>query len=401
MQKYKFSTDFFHLEFQWKPPRNSIFHSPYKGVEMEKSFRHQKRKPVRVCQPGYERNKGPLKTSVRKLAANRENAQKSTGPANTTSTRYNATKHGLRSQGVTELDNPEKFHALVEELKTALQPVGVLEHECVHQIAVLISRIRRARLLEAEAFTSCLNPPKTIHHPGTVFGDPSEVVGWNETVDPVYLRRSQMMPSMESTEPFSGTRLPSRTNFSAGKTNSNVCRGCGGATNTCSGQCRARIHGRRRGFVWKFTGMTNRKLGTLVNPKKRGRGTLLNAQLQRKICDLLAQGHTVSAVCGAVGIGERTFYDWLEKRPHFSQAVTRAIGHSKIALLDKLRLSDDWRAQAFLLERRWPSEFGKVEPRAIHPSTSALTEGGANYGADPRNNASDNVDSGRWEPRED
>jgi hypothetical protein len=127
--------------------------------------------------------------------------------------------------------------------------------------------------------------------------------------------------------------------------------------------------------------MTNRKLGTLVNPKKRGRGTLLNAQLQRKICDLLAQGHTVSAVCGAVGIGERTFYDWLEKRPHFSQAVTRAIGHSKIALLDKLRLSDDWRAQAFLLERRWPSEFGKVEPRAIHPSTPALTEGGANYGA--------------------
>src|SRR5439155_15226127 len=92
--------------------------------------------------------------------------------------------------------------------------------------------------------------------------------------------------------------------------------------------------------------------------KKRGRATLLNAQLQRKICSLLAQGHTVSAVCGAVGIGERTFYDWLEKRPHFSQVATRAIGQSKIALLDKLRLSDDWRAQAFLLERRWPSEFG-------------------------------------------
>jgi hypothetical protein len=128
-------------------------------------------------------NKEPLKTSVRKLAANRENAQKSTGPANTASTRYNATKHGLLSQGVTELDNPEKFHALVEELKTALQPVGVLEHECVHQIAVLISRIKRARLLEAEAFTSCLNPPKTINHPGTVFGDASEVVGWNEIVD--------------------------------------------------------------------------------------------------------------------------------------------------------------------------------------------------------------------------
>jgi hypothetical protein len=122
---------------------------------------------------------------------------------------------------------------------------------------------------------------------------------------------------------------------------------------------------------------------TLEHPskrKKRGRATLLNAQLQRKICGLLAQGHTVSAVCGAVGLGERTFYDWLEKRPHFSHAAMRAIGQSKIALLDKLRLSDDWRAQAFLLERRWPSEFGKVEPRAIQPSTPALSNGPANYG---------------------
>jgi transposase-like protein len=115
--------------------------------------------------------------------------------------------------------------------------------------------------------------------------------------------------------------------------------------------------------------------------KKRGRATLLNAQLQRKICGLLAQGHTVSAVCGSVGIGERTFYDWLEKHPHFSQAATRAIGQSKMALLDKLRLSDDWRAQAFLLERRWPSEFGKVEARAIHASTLALRDDAVNYGA--------------------
>src|SRR5262245_52672737 len=101
--------------------------------------------------------------------------------------------------------------------------------------------------------------------------------------------------------------------------------------------------------------------------KKRGRATLLNAQLQRKICCLLAQGHTVSAVCGAVGIGERTVYEWREKHPHFSQAATRAIGQSKIALLDKLRQADDWRAQAFLLERRWPTEFGKTEARVVQP----------------------------------
>ncbi len=115
-----------------------------------------------------------------------------------------------------------------------------------------------------------------------------------------------------------------------------------------------------------------------------GRKTLLDAQLQRKICGLLAQGHTVSAVCGAVGIGERTFYDWREKHPHFSQATTRAIGQSKIALVDKVRQSDDWRAQAFLLERRWPTEFGKTEARVVQSSTAPVGEDAVDYGSTAR-----------------
>jgi transposase-like protein len=119
----------------------------------------------------------------------------------------------------------------------------------------------------------------------------------------------------------------------------------------------------------------------MTTPKTRGRKSLLNAQLQRKICGLLARGHTVSAVCGAVGIGERTFYDWREKHPHFSQATLRAIGQSKIALVDKVRQSDDWRAQAFLLERRWPTEFGKTEARIIQPSTAPALDAAANYGS--------------------
>jgi hypothetical protein len=115
--------------------------------------------------------------------------------------------------------------------------------------------------------------------------------------------------------------------------------------------------------------------------KRRGRKSLLTETLQKQICGLLAQGHTVSAVCGAVAISERTFYDWREKHPHFSQATTRAIGQSKIALLDKLRKSDDWRAQAFLLERRWPTEFGKTEARVVQPSTTPVSDNAANYGS--------------------
>jgi hypothetical protein len=99
--------------------------------------------------------------------------------------------------------------------------------------------------------------------------------------------------------------------------------------------------------------------------KRGGRKTLLTKPLQRKIERLLAQGHTIATVCQTVAIGERTYYQWREKHPQFSQATTCAIGKSKIALVNKLRLSDDWRASAFLLERRFPAEFGRVAEREL------------------------------------
>jgi hypothetical protein len=119
--------------------------------------------------------------SARKVAANQQNAAKSTGPLDTRSTRYNALKHGLLGQGVTELDLPRKFEPLLVHLREELQPVGILEEECVHQIALLTIRIRRARLLEAEAFTAHLNPPKTVRHPGQ-FDFDDRALGWTTEV---------------------------------------------------------------------------------------------------------------------------------------------------------------------------------------------------------------------------
>jgi hypothetical protein len=98
---------------------------------------------------------------------------------------------------------------------------------------------------------------------------------------------------------------------------------------------------------------------------KRGRKTKLTPALRTQICKLLAQGHTIKTVCEAVGIAERTYFDWCEKHLHFSQVTTCAIGKSKIALVNKLRRSNDWRAAAFLLERRFPAEFGRVEVREL------------------------------------
>ena len=113
-----------------------------------------------------------MSTSNKKIAANRINGQKSHGPTNTTSTRFNATKHGLLAMGITELDDAGGYRALLNDLKEEKDPVGVVEMLLVESAALDMVRLRRARRLEAEYITSELNPP--IHGPN-LLGDDIEL----------------------------------------------------------------------------------------------------------------------------------------------------------------------------------------------------------------------------------
>jgi hypothetical protein len=97
--------------------------------------------------------------SEKQIAANRQNAKNSPGPGNTDSTRFNATKHSLLSEGVTELDDAEGYPLLLAELMREKNPVGVLETHRVRCMALDIVRLRRAQRLEAEYITEQLNPP--------------------------------------------------------------------------------------------------------------------------------------------------------------------------------------------------------------------------------------------------
>jgi hypothetical protein len=105
-------------------------------------------------------------------------------------------------------------------------------------------------------------------------------------------------------------------------------------------------------------------------PKARGRKSLLDAKLQREICSLLAAGNTIKTCCDAVGIGERTFFDWCEQFPHFAQATTRARAQSKIKLVKIITDAAmvDARHAEWLLERCHPSEFGRAaQPQPPKP----------------------------------
>jgi len=101
-----------------------------------------------------------MSTSAAKVLANRINGSKSKGPKDTTRTRFNARTHGLRSAGITELDDPELYNSYVSDLHEQYGPQGCYDHFLVHSAAFHMVRCIRARRLEAEQITARLHPPK-------------------------------------------------------------------------------------------------------------------------------------------------------------------------------------------------------------------------------------------------
>ncbi len=112
----------------------------------------------------------------KQLAANRANAQKSTGPRTPEGkarSRWNALKHGLRAadlipEPLRDRESPEEFQALHEALREELAPAGALAEHLVLTIAQCIWRLNRVIAAEAnaivEAREDCCEDLQSISH---------------------------------------------------------------------------------------------------------------------------------------------------------------------------------------------------------------------------------------------
>ena len=100
-----------------------------------------------------------------------------------------------------------------------------------------------------------------------------------------------------------------------------------------------------------------------------GRKTKLTPEVQEIIVDGINAGLTLVLTCARAGVTYVTFYRWLEKGEaansgvfcEFFNAVSRAKADSALRLVSQITLQapTDWRAAAFLLERRFPDDYGK------------------------------------------
>lgn len=99
---------------------------------------------------GQEQKGKDSYVSEARVLANRRNALESTGPKDTSLTRFNALKHGLSARVLVVLpqEDPREYAAIVEALRHEFQPETATEEILIQQMAS--SLWRRQRLVGAE-----------------------------------------------------------------------------------------------------------------------------------------------------------------------------------------------------------------------------------------------------------
>ncbi len=105
-------------------------------------------------------------------------------------------------------------------------------------------------------------------------------------------------------------------------------------------------------------------------PDSRGRPPLLTPAVQAKLCELLASGVIIKTAAGFVGVSKATIHRWMalgRKKGsgiyrQFRQEVLRALAQAEIreVLVINKAGPKDWRAAAWILERRWPERWGRT-----------------------------------------
>lgn len=99
------------------------------------------------------------------------------------------------------------------------------------------------------------------------------------------------------------------------------------------------------------------------------RPSKLTPELAEKIANYISTGNYTSVVCGLVGVGESTFYRWLEKGVkaksgkyrEFWESVKKAEAAREVKWIKDIDSDPSWQSKAWLLERRYPERWGKKE----------------------------------------
>lgn len=104
----------------------------------------------------------------------------------------------------------------------------------------------------------------------------------------------------------------------------------------------------------------------LINASERhlgGRPTKRTPERENLLLLAIAKGLPLKAACKLAGLGFTTFNGWREEDPFFAQKIEFAEAQAierNLALIQRAALKD-WKAAAWILERRHPDMFARPE----------------------------------------
>ena len=105
--------------------------------------------------------------------------------------------------------------------------------------------------------------------------------------------------------------------------------------------------------------------GTNGTPKKArtraaaGRPRLIGDDERKQVLAVVGVGGSVSDAAGIIGVSVDTLQREMVQNRDFAAGVKRASKSGKLKLIQKVGTSTDWKAAAWMLERKWGKEWGK------------------------------------------
>ena len=84
---------------------------------------------------------------------------------------------------------------------------------------------------------------------------------------------------------------------------------------------------------------------------------------QTDIIILLSRGVSIVEACRMTQVSRATYYRRLNKDPTFKHQVEHVRAIVELELFEIVRESRDWRAAAWLLEKRYPAAYGTARDR--------------------------------------
>lgn len=112
-------------------------------------------------------------------------------------------------------------------------------------------------------------------------------------------------------------------------------------------------------------------------PRRRtGRKGKYTPELVAEIVGVIRIGGTDADACARAEISSETFYEWMREKAGFADEVTRARANGKLERIARIKEhgKDDWRADAWYLERRYPQEFAQQLVIKVTPLQAATLE---------------------------